>query len=259
LPSPAANDCTALNYVVILSSAIVLYARHSIGYRLAGVVVAIPVIVVANAFRLVVTGISGTISRQVFDLVHEYIWVALFALLIFGMWKVWADRSFHLTWEGTRQGAVVLGSSSAIFAFLLAIMPVYGPLLASASSLFLKFMIADSCATITWIHSKMECAYRGGIYELPFALESFNVAVYAGLVLPLQRRGDWKTLRASLSGLLAALLVNVLLISSMASTIIAHGKGSVGSFLLIEKGLLVAVPFALRWIVSGGGKGKASG
>lgn len=244
------DECTALNYVIILSTAILLYTRHSIRYRLIGVLVVIPVIVLANAFRLVITGVSGTISRRMFDLVHEYIWVALFALLIFGLWKVWADRSFHLNREvAWRVAAIIVGCSST-YALILVIMPIYGPTLARLSSLVLKVLTWESNATIFWAGSKMECSHAGASYQVPFVLEYFNIAVFAGLVLPLQSKGDWKTLASTFIGLIGAILLNAALIATTIHTMMAHGQKSLPAFFFIENGLLLAAPFALWWIVA---------
>ena len=248
------NECTALNYVIILSTAMLLFARHSIRYRLVGVLIAVPTIILVNAFRLVISGICGSVSRRLFDIVHEYLWVALFALLIFAMWKVWADRSLPFSRKKMQQTAAVLVSCSAMFSLLIVAMPVYAPFLAWLSSLILEVFLGDSQTAIAWVGNNLQCNHAGTIYRVPFALEYFNIAVFAGLVLPLQRRGDWKTLASSLVALISALLLNAMLIANSIYLMIRHGQGVLQGFLLIEKGVLLAVPFALWWIVSSDGE-----
>jgi exosortase/archaeosortase family protein len=246
------DECTALNYVIILGTAILLYRRHSIGYRLAGVALAIPAIVVVNAFRLVVTGIAGSISRKWFDYVHEYLWVALFALLIFAMWKLWADRSFKISRAAFRSAAVAVVGCSPTFALLIALMPLYGPLMASLSSLMVKVFLGDTHAAIFFVGSKLHCTYGSATYRIPFNLEFFNIAVLAGLLLPLQKKGELKTLALSLLCLAAALVVNGIVIANSFYIMARHGEAAFNAFLLVEKGMLLAVPFALYWIVASG-------
>jgi hypothetical protein len=137
-----------------------------------------------------------------------------------------------------------------MFALQLAIMPVYGPLLAQLSSLALKVLLGDSGSAIHWANSKMQCVYAGASYQVPFALEYFNIAVLAGLVLSLQRRGDWKTGVSTLLCLMGAVLLNATLVAATIHTMVSHGQQSLTAFLFIEKGLLLAVPFALWWIVA---------
>jgi exosortase/archaeosortase family protein len=244
------DECTALNYVIILSTAILLYSRHSLRYRLLGVLTAAPVVVLVNAFRLVITGVSGTISRKLFDFVHEYLWVALFALLIFGLWKVWADKNLRINRQSAIRIATIVAGCSAMFALILAVMPIYAPALSYLSSLLLKICLGDGSAAIVWGNSKLYFQYGGASYQVPFALEYFNVAVFAGLVLPLQRRGDWKMLASTIFGFLGAVFLNAALIAATFLIVLAQGAHSLPAFLFIEKGLLLAVPFALWWIVS---------
>jgi hypothetical protein len=147
-----------------------------------------------------------------------------------------------------------------MFGLLVAAMPVYAPFLAGVSSLVLKILLGDAQAVITWVGSGLQCKYAETIYKVPFALEYFNIAVFAGLVLPLQRRGDWKTLASSLFAFAGGLLLNAILIANTVYLMVKHGQGASQGFIWTQKGVLLAVPFALWWIVSSGGeKGEESG
>ena len=101
------GECTAFNYVIILALAILLYTRHTLEIppdRRCHRHAQSPV---ANAIRLIVTGLVGTVSLKAFHFVHEYLWVALFALLVFGIWKVWADGGLKLDRQTLRHAGVV--------------------------------------------------------------------------------------------------------------------------------------------------------
>ncbi|UFS71725.1 archaeosortase/exosortase family protein [Geomonas sp. RF6] len=251
-----ANECTAINYVIIISAAILCYARHTIRYRLQGVAAVVPVIVLANAFRLLVTGVCGSISWTVFELVHEYLWVALFALLIFALWKLWVDRSLSITRGALQRILVVLLASSFFYALLRLGVREYGDSLALLSSLFLKVFLCDPGVGVTWAGQTMRSTYAGTTYDVMFTIEYLNLAVFAGLALPLQRRGDWKTAAVTLLALAGAFVLNAVFIANSLSVRIVHGEAALALFLFVEKGLLLALPFALWWVIGGAQRNK---
>lgn len=251
------HECTALNYAIILSTAILLYTRHTIQYRIAGVLIAIPIIVLMNAVRLVVSGFLGAISRRAFDIIHDYVWVALFALCIFALWKLWVDRSFRPSPESVHKALVILIGSTVAFSLLFAMMPVYGPSLAYLSSLPLKVFLNDKDAAIHLTDSNLQCIFQGVLYLAPFNVEFLNIAVFAGLALPLQKKDDWQTLSLTLFSFIVVLMINAVLIATMMNSVITHGEASLPDFVFIEKGLLLALPFGLWWILASGSEGKS--
>lgn len=89
------TQCTAIHYLLIISAAMLASYWHPLAYRLTGMMVAIPLLLVANAVRLLITGLAGAVSPQLFRFVHEYLWVTLFILLTWGIWLAW-ERGIKL-------------------------------------------------------------------------------------------------------------------------------------------------------------------
>ncbi len=248
------HECTAFNYVLILSTAILFYPRHTLRYRFAGVLVAAPLVVFLNALRLVISGVSGTVSMRLFNFVHEYLWVALFSLLIFAIWKVWVDQSLVLKKAATAKVAVIIGSSTAFFYLLTSFAPAYGAGLAALGTAVLKVMAWDPGAGIEYVAGDIQGHARGVVCNVPFNLDYCNVAVLVGLVLPLQRKGDLKTIGLTLFTVVTAFLLNAVLMASSVYQMAMNGKRSFDAYMTIQHGLLLAVPFVLWWIVASGAK-----
>ncbi|WP_162605076.1 exosortase/archaeosortase family protein [Geomonas oryzae] len=253
-PMRIIHECTAFNYVLILSTAILFYPRHTLQYRLAGVLVAAPLVVILNALRLVISGFAGTVSMNLFNFVHEYLWVALFSLLIFGIWKVWVDKRLVLKKTAITQIALVVVASSAFFYLLTSQSPTYGSMLAAVATAALKLIALDPGAETAYVSGDILGHAKGVACTVPFNLDYCNVAVLAGLVLPLQRKGDMKTLGLTLFTVVSALLLNAILMASSVYQMAVHGKKAFDAYMTIQHGLLLAVPFVLWWIVTSGAK-----
>ena len=104
------GQCTAVDYIAILAIAMLLYTRHSIRYRLLGVAIAVPVIVVVNACRLIVSGVVGAFSRRALDFVHDYLWVIGFALVVFAIWTFWVNGRCSVSRSTACRLALVLAA-----------------------------------------------------------------------------------------------------------------------------------------------------
>jgi exosortase/archaeosortase family protein len=244
------NECTALDYVIILSIAIMIYARHSLAYRIKGVLITVLLLVVANAFRLLVTGVVGSVSIKLFDFTHEYLWVALFALLVIALWKVWVDGGMRLDKTTMRRAALIVFSCSAMFCLLTVMLPGYKQFMAFVSSLLFKLLTGDYKAAISWDGHLMRISHAGSSSCATFFLAYMDVALYAGLVLPLQRRGDWETLLISIIGLFASLLINGLFIAGSGIISVRHSKAQADLFVFMGRGAMMALQIGLWWIVS---------
>lgn len=243
------DECTALNYLHILLVAMLLYPGKSPGYRAAGMAAAVPLVFAVNCIRLIVTGIAGAMSRNLFQLVHEYLWVAAFAFFIFALWKIWADGAFYkisFHWL-----TVSLVTCSAVFALLLALLPFYGQLLSVLASVVLKVFLLDSTAAVTWADGNFLATYGGRLRRMPVPIEYLNVSVLVGLVLP--RHGlrlNPKT-NLFLFALLAIILLNALFAGNLLYLMII-GQRSLALFLTLQQALLLALPFGLWWIIAPG-------
>jgi len=251
------DQCTAFNYVIILTLAMLLSARHTWKYRLAGIIVSAPVIVLANAVRLIITGMTGTLSMTAFNFVHEYLWVALFALLVFGIWKVWTDKGFNLTRQAVRHVAVVAASCTAAFTVMIFFKGAYSSLLASLASPLFRILLGDPQSSFLWDGSFLRYGTGTTTLRMGLFFEIANVAVYVGLMLPYLWRNR-KAVPAALTGLAVLVVMYAEFIACMGVTGIRHGKAAADFLQFIGSGMFLALPMALYWIVAGlQGKGSA--
>lgn len=242
------TQCTALHYIIIIATAILLYTRHSIQYRLAGLVASLVVVVAANTVRLAVTGVIGSISWDAFVIMHDYLWVAAFSLLVLALWIVWAEKRFTLTsnlvWRAGRVGLIC----SAAYGTLYLAMPLYGRLMAYIASLPLKFFLRDLSAEVVFTGERMLYTYPGGTFTANFASELMVVALYIGLILS---AGNYEktAVRRGVSGLALVCVLCIGIISGGGVLTVVSGKQSAVLFLWVAHGLLLQL--MLLWLMLG--------
>jgi exosortase/archaeosortase family protein len=243
------GPCTALNYAVILALAILLYTRHSILYRLQGVVAATCIIVLTNAIRLIVTGLAGTVSPLAFQIMHEYLWVAVFALLIFGLWKVWADRSLNLTKELVHKIILTAVGCVATYIFLVMCREWYCRLLAMLATPLFKMLLGDAKAAILW-NGRLVYQQGGKMFSAGAFFELANVSVYVGLMLP-YLRCNRKAVPTALLGLVVLVVMYAEFIAVLGMDAVKRGVEAAQLFQLIGSGIFLALPMAVYWLVTG--------
>jgi len=243
-------ECTALHYVIILALAILLYTGHGMVYRLFGVAVATVLVLAANAVRLVTTGLIGSVSPEAFHFVHEYLWVALFALLVFGIWKVWADGRLRVGRAAARQALVAAASCSLAFLFLFACKDLHNRLLAALASPLFKLLVSDPQAVIVWDGQLqvLDFSQGGARVQVGNFFDNTNIAVYLGLMLPRLREGR-KMLIAALVGLFLLAVTYAEFVAVLGVHCIRHldradlyqGSGT---------GVLLALPMVVYWMAA---------
>ncbi|HBA89338.1 MAG TPA: hypothetical protein DCZ75_15530 [Geobacter sp.] len=239
-------ECTALQYVLILALAMLLYTGHGIGYRLFGVVVACVAILAANALRLIVTGMIGSVSEAGFHFVHEYLWVALFALLVFGIWKVWADGRFRVGRKAWLRSGQVLACSGLVFMLLFACKDFHYRALAALATPLFQLLLADPEAQVTW-NGMLQFSQGGMKVKIGNYFELANLAVYLGLVLP--RMGEGGKMRcAALVGLLLLVVTYAEFIAILGTNCLRHAERA-ALYQGTGTGVLLALPMAVYWMV----------
>jgi exosortase/archaeosortase family protein len=244
------RQCTAIDYVVILSSAMLIYTRHSLSYRLLGLAVAVPAIILVNACRLIISGVVGTVSRRAFDFSHDYFWVIAFALIVFAIWTLWVNGRFSISRQAAWRVGQVAVASLAAYALLLIFHDAYGDLMAKASSLCYRLLDHDPLAAIERQGDAM-FFNRAGV---SFHVNQVNVAIYVGLMAPLQKKGAWETLALTILGLLCIMLLSVIFIALGCRFAAASGPGALNGFLGIGSIVHLALPMTVYWIMTSGGK-----
>ncbi|MDR3579645.1 MAG: archaeosortase/exosortase family protein [Oryzomonas sp.] len=248
-PLRIAGECTALNYILILALAILLYARHSLLYRLSGIAAATGILLIVNAIRLIVLGLIGPISLDLTLFVHEYVWAVIFALLVFSIWIVWADREFRLTGKTIRQSALTAAICTVTFFLLYRFKESYSRLLAVQASLFFKLFSANSMASVIWDHALF---YRQGEGSLQVGLsfEIITIAVYVGVMSPFLWRNR-KSIPHALVGLFAIIFLNVVEVALLGVIGMNYGYEISKKFLFIGSGIFVMMPIAMHLIITG--------
>lgn len=240
-------ECTALQYVLILSLAILLYTPHGIGYRIFGAALAAVVLPAANALRLIFTGMIGAVSREGFVFVHEYLWVALFALLVFGFWKGWVDGRFRPDRKGWLRIGRVVCCGSAVFLLLFAFRDLHYRLLTTLAAPLLRLLLADPQATAAW-DGALVFSGAGGAVRMANYFELANFAVYLGLVLP--RMGEGRGMRrAALAGAGLLFAAYAELIAVLGANCLRHVERA-ALYQGIGSGILLALPMAVYWMAS---------
>lgn len=237
-------QCTALHYVIILSVAILLYTRHSIQYRAAGVVVSTILIIAANALRLFITGVIGSISLDAFVIMHDYLWVAAFSLLILGLWIVWAERKISLTANTIKRGGIVLLTCTAVYGVLLLVMPLYGKIMAMIASPLFKVLAGDPGANLIFKGELMIYQYAGGTFTANFATDLMAVALYIGLVLS---GGSYRKARfkQGILGFLIIICISASAIAGGGALAVTSGKSIAVVFLWTGHGVLLSLSILL--------------
>lgn len=241
------TQCTALHYVIILSTAILLYPRHSIRYRALGLVASIIIVIVANAFRLIITGIAGNISRDALIIVHDYLWVGAFSLLILGLWIVWAEQRFTVTLATVKSVFIALITCTAVYGILLLAMPLYGNFIAMSASIVFKAFINDPTADILFTGQKMLYHYSGGELSAIFTPDLMVVALYSGLVLSAGHNRR-ETVKRDTLGLATILCAIVTVIAGGGAIAVLSGKIIATVFLWTAHGMLLQITL-LWWIM----------
>lgn len=238
------TQCTALHYVIILSTGILLYTAHPLSYRLTGFFVATILVIFINALRLIITGVVGSISWDAFVIMHDYLWIAGFSLLVLGIWFVWADRRFIITVKTFRRGSLVLFTCTVVYGVLLLAMPFYGKVMAQAASPLFKTLISDPEATIIFDGQQMLYEYAAGNFSATFATDLMAVALFIGLFLS---GGDYGkvAVKRALLGILIIITVCVIAIAGGGTLAVNAGHELAIVFLWTEHGLLLLL--AIIW------------
>ena len=90
------DECTGIYYLIIYAGAIIFYPSRTIRYKALGLIAGTCLLVLINAFRIVVLGFIGSHFRGLFDFTHSYLWEGSFTLLVIVIWMAW-ERGYVIT------------------------------------------------------------------------------------------------------------------------------------------------------------------
>lgn len=243
-------QCTAVDYLAILATAIMVYVRHSLSYRLLGIAIAVPAVIFANACRLIISGVVGTFSRSAFDFAHDYLWVIGFALIVFAIWTFWVNGHLLISRSAAGRLALIASVSIATYALLSAFSDPFGQMMSYASSCIYKLLYSNPGVAIDWNGSETVCSYAGNSFYFRNLSEQLNVAVYIGLMVPLQRKRDWEMLATTILGLIFIIVIGAIFTAVGCNNGVVSGEQSLESFVKIGSVIHLALPMAIYWIMA---------
>jgi len=175
------TQCTAIHYLLIISAAMLASYWHPLAYRLLGMMIAIPLLLVANAVRLLVTGLAGAISPQLFSFVHEYLWVTLFILLTWGLWIAW-ERGIQL--DSLKRRLPLLILSCTLFHVILTLLSdSIGTIVTSMANMMLAPFNLMETIRFQWEGGKVLSVIGSEAYTLSLNGEMLVLAVYSGIAV----------------------------------------------------------------------------
>ena len=248
-PIRIAEGCTALNYILILTIAILLYSRHSLLYRLSGIAVATVIILIANVIRIISIGLLGPISFNLANFVHEYVWMALFALLVFVIWKVWVDKKFRINGDTIKQIALSAVICTVTFLMLDRFKETYCHVLAMLATPLYKLFSAHSQASVAWDNILI---YREGqdTLQVGLALDIITLAIYVGALSPCLWH-NWKATQYALFGLAALITSYVLEIALLGVIGMNYGYAISQTFVFTSGIIFMSFPLIMYWMITG--------
>jgi hypothetical protein len=92
---------------------------------------------------------------------------------------------------------------------------------------------------------------RAGVrFSLDNMMEQVNVAVFIGLMAPLQKKGDWEMLGMTVFGLLCIVVTSAIFIALGCSKAVASGTGGLMGFLSIGSVVHLALPMTFYWLMA---------
>jgi exosortase/archaeosortase family protein len=248
-PLRIAGECTALNYIIILTLAILFYTRHSLLYRLSGIAVATGILLLINAIRLIVIGLLGPISINLTRFVHEYFWVALFALLVFAIWKVWADKKLQISGETLKRLALSAVICTVTFLMLDRFKDAYCHVLAILATPLFKLFAAHSQASVAW---DSVITYRQGqdTLQVGLSLDIITLAIYVGALLPCVWHNR-KAVPYALIGLAVLITTYVVQIALLGVIGMNYGYAISQTFVFTGSVIFMSFPLLMYWMITG--------
>ena len=90
------SECTAVNYILIYSAAIIAFPSASSRKKFFGVLIGVPAIIFVNLARITFLGWLGGHHQTWFNLFHVYLWEGGFVLVVVSLWITWFHSPFEI-------------------------------------------------------------------------------------------------------------------------------------------------------------------
>lgn len=158
------SECGAIEIMAIFFAAVIAFPT-TMGRKLLGAFVGIPLMYVVNVFRLSFLGVVGALTAggMWFEFLHYYVWQAVYIVFVVAVWLAWIEFVvFGVTEEGTAWQRIRRVFSSRAFLPLVrtvwfcvkflvvviplvclwwSLIPLYGWLLVQISGVILKYVM----------------------------------------------------------------------------------------------------------------------
>jgi exosortase/archaeosortase family protein len=247
-PMQIIMQCTALHYIIIVNCAILLSRWHSLRYRLAGVAVAMPLLVLFNSIRLLCTGLAGTISRATFVFVHSYLWVTVFILLSFAIWAIWDNKAVPRI--GLSRFTIMAAVFCSLFQLCLATWSYQmDRVMALLAANLLKVLPGTTEFAISMYAGKVLFSAGKNSFLFSISTELVVLTVFAGLAAAEIIHNGLTNIVKLVTGGITLLLFSITIITSCCPMIACAGKETATLYLWVCQGIMLALPLAMWWFI----------
>lgn len=240
------TQCTAIHYIVILSTAVFLYSRHSLIYRLQGFLTFIPIIILINAIRLVITGVVGSYSFALFVIIHDYLWVVAFAVIVLLLWTAWVEKSFLFSIKSIVKLRSTLMVCSFSFVLIYLLQQYIGISITTISSLIISLLPGTVNSLIFWDAGKICFINPNGSYQGTFITDMLIASLYLGFTIPLAIQKTCSLL-VIIIGFIIFLVTNSACIALTGYVALNFGHDSAVLSLWVGHSILLIFPLCARW------------
>lgn len=180
------GECTAIHFILIFSLAVLFTPNQSPIHRIIGVTSGIPAIIFVNSARLVLLGIVGSrTTRPTFDIIHDFIFQILMAILVLVMWLFWSEHKVANTKRINFCVAAILFSVFYLFLASVAADTYLYVMVSATNMVFSGIGLVDSVAVfidgkfsylIKWTFHSI--SYRQDIISLVLLLGLFSASIW---------------------------------------------------------------------------------
>lgn len=245
------GECTAIHFILIFSLAVLFTPKQRPIHRIIGVTTGIPAIIFVNSVRLVLLGIVGSrTTRPTFDIIHDFIFQILMAILVLVMWLFWSEQK---TANTKRINFCVSAILFSIFYLCLASVAgdTYLYVMASATNMVFSGMgLVDSVAAsmegkfsylIKWkLHS---ISYRQDIISLVLLLGLFSASIWQAGAKNISMLVKWAAI--------GAIILMVLQLTECVAVGVLLGWG-ISTHIIVEylfylRFLFIGLPIVMWW------------
>ncbi len=182
------SECTAIDFLLIFSVAVIASPSHNISYKIKGILAGGVIIVFLNVLRIAVLGVTGASFPAIFDFVHTYLWQGAFAIAVFFIWLSWNQGP-------SADKTMLTFCSVAIFVSIIAIlglwlvMEFYLNVLASISQgVFNAFLSSNLSVTAT--KETITYHHLGSFVRLPISVDVFDSSIFFALTIASAKAND---------------------------------------------------------------------